>query len=136
VNEKGEPAFTDVEEKKKEIHEIQKSLKKKAHVIVGHNLFTDLAFLYKVFVGVLPSDVHEFRRQIHRMFPNVIDTKYMFTHENGSMHSNVRLADIYENMKFQTVPFIVLGEKHTSYGDPGKEHEAGYDSTNTTPLIM
>jgi poly(A)-specific ribonuclease len=112
-------------------------LKKKSHLIVGHNLFTDLAFLYKMFVGSLPDEAWEFQQQIHGMFPRVIDTKYMFTYKNGSMHSNNRLADIYESLKIQTLPFIVLDEKHSSYGGLGKEHEAGYDSRNPRfPIFM
>jgi poly(A)-specific ribonuclease len=136
IDENGDPAFIDIEAKNKEVHEIQKSLKEKTHVIVGHNLFTDLAFLYKIFVGGLPDDVCEFQHQIHHIFPHVIDTKYMFTYDNGSMHSNDRLADIYGSLKLQTVPFIVLGEKHSSYSCLGKEHEAGYDSMSLrTPFI-
>jgi poly(A)-specific ribonuclease len=128
VTESGDPAFTDVESVKKELQELKGNLKKRSHVLVGHNLFTDLIFIYKTFIGPLPDTVTGFNNCIHALFPQVIDTKYLATHEGGSMHTKSTLKDLCDELKDRAMPFMVLAEKHTDYGVKGKEHEAGYDS--------
>ncbi|KAH8653092.1 ribonuclease H-like domain-containing protein [Tricladium varicosporioides] len=120
----------------KELNQIKIALRKKSHVVVGHNLFTDLGFLYKTFIGFLPSNVKHFQQHIHELFPLVIDTKYLATHGHGSMGSRAGLKDLLEPFKKVHTPLIVLHEKHTAYGSTfGKEHEAGFDSWMTAELF-
>jgi poly(A)-specific ribonuclease len=114
-----------------ELKKVQKALKAKRHVIVGHNLFMDLMFVYATFIGRLPSRVEEFQEKIHKLFPLVIDTKYLATHGAESMNSVARatLKDLWEPFTKIHKPLIVLHEQHGAYGTThGKQHQAGFDS--------
>lgn len=118
----------------KEFDKIKTKLKNKEHVIVGHNLFTDLVFLYKTFIGPLPKQVEDFQERIRSIFPIVIDTKYLATEGHGSMSTVMRksLSELLEPFKTVHTPLIVLHEQHISYGASiGKKHEAGFDSTHS-----
>lgn len=129
--EKEEQADTQTERKgfEAELREISKELKGKKHVLIGHNLFTDLIFLYKTFVGELPDQVRDFQKNIHILFPLVIDTKYLATHQQDSMNPREGLKALWEPFKMAHQPFVALDEKHMSYGSAfGKDHEAGFDS--------
>jgi poly(A)-specific ribonuclease len=114
---------------KEELKQVIKSLDEKTHVIVGHNLFTDLGFIYKTFIGALPTNVKHFQEDIHELFPIVIDTKYLATHGADSMNPRANLKGLLAPFRKTHVPLIVLHEQHTAYGASGKEHEAGFDST-------
>jgi poly(A)-specific ribonuclease len=120
-----------------ELKDLTKRLQEKQHVIVGHNLFTDLCFLYKTFIGRLPAGVGDFQSQIHTLFPIVIDTKYLATYGNNSMNPRSNLQELL--VPFQKIhkPLIVLHEDHNSYGSTiGKSHEAGFDSWMTAELFI
>lgn len=112
----------------KTIHSLLKALKNKQHVLVGHNLFTDLIFIYQTFVGTLPDQVTEFNKRIHELFPKVFDTKYLATQAGSSMRTKSGLKDLCDELKARHNPFITLAERHVSYGIRSREHEAGYDS--------
>jgi poly(A)-specific ribonuclease len=123
-----------LETKKRELDEVTKKLRDKKHVIVGHNLFTDLAFVYNTFMGTLPRSVKHFQEDVHKLFPIVIDTKYLATHGTDSMNPRANLKELLQPFKKIHVPLIVLHEQHTAYGSShGKEHEAGYDSVYIHP---
>lgn len=116
----------------KKFEEVKATLKHKEHIIVGHNLFTDLVCIYKTFIGPLPTSVEAFQERIHSLFPIVIDTKYLATDGHGSMSTVMRksLAELLEPFKTIHTPLVLLHEQHTSYGpSSGKAHEAGFDST-------
>jgi poly(A)-specific ribonuclease len=123
----------------KELAEVIAALKDKEHIIVGHNLFTDLVCLYTTFVGPLPMDVKDFQDRIHGLFPIVIDTKYLATEGHDSMSTVMRksLSELLEPFKKIHTPLILLHEEHTSYGtNLGKKHEAGFDSWMTAELFV
>lgn len=126
----GEPIFNDTTDKLREIHKLQKALEAKTQIIVGHNLFTDLIFLYKTFVGKLPKDVVDYNAEVHRLFPVVLDTKFIATQNQGgrTMRGASGLGELHEAMKGQSRPLICLSENHGSYAEGGRDHEAGYDS--------
>jgi hypothetical protein len=106
-------------------------------VLVGHNLFTDLAFIHKTFVGHLPLDVSAFQEMIHELFPIVIDTKYPSTYNADAMNPRANLKETLAPFLKVHVPSIVLHKSHTEYGSAyGKEHEAGYDSWMTAELFI
>jgi hypothetical protein len=122
---------------KVELAQIIATLQKKKHILVGHNIFTDLAFLYKTFIGNLPATVKNFQAEIHELFPTVFDTKYLATHNNSSMNPRVNLKQLLAPFRKVHVPLIVLHEQHTAYGASlGKEHEAGFDSWMTAELFV
>jgi poly(A)-specific ribonuclease len=112
----------------KTISPLLKALKIKTRVLVGHNLFTDLIFIYQTFVGTLPDQVTEFNKRIHELFPQVFDTKYLATQAGSSMRTKSGLKDLCEELKTRHTPFIALAERHVAYGIRSREHEAGYDS--------
>ncbi len=45
--------------------------------IITHNGIMDLMFLYQAFFGTLPAEVNEFKREIHRLFPSIHDTRHL-----------------------------------------------------------
>lgn len=45
--------------------------------IMGHNIFLDTILLHNQFIGPLPKKYSTFKRNIHNMFPNFYDTKYI-----------------------------------------------------------
>ncbi|KAI9731260.1 MAG: hypothetical protein M1818_007885 [Claussenomyces sp. TS43310] len=132
----GKPAFASLSDKYRDLENVKQALRTKQHILVGHNLFTDLIFIYKTFMGTLPDNVSEFKKRLRAAFPHVIDTKYMATQEGGSMQSTSSLKELYAQLKSQSSPFISLGDKHHGYGVKGKDHEAGYDSWMTAQVFV
>ena len=133
VGESGQAEFIDLASTRRELDELRELLRNKVHTLVGHNLFTDLIFIYKTFIGKLPDKVIDFNKRIHALFPHVIDTKYLATHAAGSSQIRSGLKDLCDELRTQKKPFIALAEKHIEYGKRGKEHEAGYDSKIAWP---
>jgi poly(A)-specific ribonuclease len=120
-----------------ELTAVCEALRIKNQTIVGHNLFTDLGFLYATFVGPLPHSVTHFQEDIHEFFPRIIDTKYLATHGADPMNTRSNLKELLAPFRKVHVPLIVLHEKHTAYGALfGKEHEAGFDSLSLSLLWL
>lgn len=63
------PDFLDLDAIQTRINGICQGLKNKRTVLIGHNVFTDLVNLYRMFFGVLPDRVEDFQRHIHELFP-------------------------------------------------------------------
>lgn len=125
-----EDAETELVHKTREFEEVKEALRTKAHIIVGHNLFTDLIFLYRTFVGILPRNIKSFQDDIHEAFPVIFDTKYLASHGDDKMQLRANLKELLTPFKKIHTPLILLDENHTTYGSVhGKEHEAGFDST-------
>ncbi|CAK9798256.1 Pre-piRNA 3'-exonuclease trimmer [Anthophora plagiata] len=45
--------------------------------IVGHNMLLDLMFIHQQFYKPLPDSYKEFKKNIHSLFPQMYDTKYL-----------------------------------------------------------
>lgn len=45
--------------------------------IIGHNIFLDIVLLHNQFIGPLPNDYVNFKKNINGMFPILFDTKYI-----------------------------------------------------------
>lgn len=111
---------------------LKKTLMEKSHIIVGHNLFMDLGFLYATFFGPLPQEVTDFQVTMRGLFPTVFDTKFINTEGQNSMGGRGRLQEILEPFRQIHLPLIVLHEDHTAYGASlSREHEAGFDSMSS-----
>lgn len=136
IDQDGKPAFTDLHAKEKELKGIIESLKLRRPALVGHNLLTDLAFMYKTFIGLLPDTCEEFSSKVHSLCPIIVDTKYLATHNCGSMDTKSDLQGLLDDCEKLPKPFICLAEKHTSYGSKYKSHEAGYDSWMTAQVLI
>ncbi|RFU23964.1 hypothetical protein B7463_g12373, partial [Scytalidium lignicola] len=119
------------------IKRITQALKSKNHVIVGHNVFTDLLYLYNSFIGDLPLAVSDFKETIHELFPIVIDTRFLATYGMDSMTPGANLKDLLDSFKNVTIPTILLDDKHLSYNiSTNKDHEAGFDAWMTAELFL
>jgi poly(A)-specific ribonuclease len=133
----GTSSFIDTSAKKLEISSLSKSLQSKRRVLVGHNLFTDLIFVYKTFVGNLPDSVVEFQQKVHALFPSVIDTKYMATQENLLNPGQASgLQQLHDTLKPIRNPVVRLADGFAAYHDRQVLHEAGYDSWLTAQIFL
>ena len=66
--------------KDKSSRDLQHQLQRLSHegtILVGHNLFLDLIYLYQCFFGPLPELVEDFQVVMGLLFPLIIDTKYL-----------------------------------------------------------
>lgn len=84
----------------------QDRLRKHQPVLVGHNVFTDLVYFYRSFVGPLPETLEDFCAEIHDLFPRIVDTKYLATHAGGDLNASPNLADIAATLAEQPLPNI------------------------------
>lgn len=92
---------------------LQEALKLKRPTLVGHNIFVDLVYLYRTFIGPLPDCVEEFQRKIHALFPLIVDTKYMETYNCGSSKASSSLEEVNARLEARITPTI--GEYGYSY---------------------
>nr|KMM72055.1 hypothetical protein CPAG_08354 [Coccidioides posadasii RMSCC 3488] len=114
---------------------LQAKLKSKRLVLVGHNIFTDLVNFYKCFIGGLPDKVEEFLGNVHELFPMIVDTKYLATHDCGSALPSSALEELDESLRFRELPTFTDAQ-HTKYVDEKPVHEAGYDSLMTARVFL
>lgn len=73
---------------------VKSRLKENRPVLVGHNMFCDLLFFHRCFLGPLPNTLVEFQTVIHDLFPLLADTKYMATHNCGSLNPMSSLEEL------------------------------------------
>lgn len=111
-------------------------LKSTQPVLVGHNMFTDIVYLYRTFVGPLPETLDEFCDALHSLFPKIVDTKYLATHAEGDLNASPTLEEIAKGLQNQPLPTIVTHEDHAKYNDTEAFHEAGYDSLLTATIML
>ncbi|KAL8728007.1 MAG: hypothetical protein Q9166_005678 [cf. Caloplaca sp. 2 TL-2023] len=116
---------------------LRKQLWGRSTVLVGHNLFMDLIYFYACFFGPLPDKVEDFQRVIHELFPRIIDTKYLATHDDPDLEDS-ELGQLDEQLSKQEAPKIELHLAHPKYAEEkGKiSHEAGFDSYVTARLFL
>lgn len=111
-------------------------LKKNRPVLVGHNMFTDIVYLYRTFVGPLPDTLEEFNEKLHELCPRIVDTKYLATHDEGDLNASPTLEEIAKGLQKQQLPTIVTHEDHAKYNELEAFHEAGYDSLLTATIML
>ncbi|KAF3044543.1 hypothetical protein E8E11_002706 [Didymella keratinophila] len=111
-------------------------LKKHRPVIVGHNMFTDIVYLYRTFVGPLPDTLEAFNEKLHELCPRIVDTKYLATHDEGDLNASPTLEEIAKGLQKQHRPTIVTHEDHAKYNGLEAFHEAGYDSLLTATIML
>ncbi|PGH02485.1 hypothetical protein GX51_04653 [Blastomyces parvus] len=116
--------------------DLRSKLRSRQPVLVGHNLFTDLINLYKCFIGELPDRIEDFKEAIHSLFPLVIDTKYMATHNCSSVTPSSSLAEVNDNLAKRKTPKICIDPEHDKYVGENPLHEAGYDSLLTAKVLI
>ncbi|KAJ4983556.1 hypothetical protein SVAN01_10929 [Stagonosporopsis vannaccii] len=114
----------------------QARLYRRRPVLVGHNMFTDLVYFYRTFVGPLPDTLAEFKNSLHELFPKIVDTKYLATHAEGDLNASPTLEEIAKNLQDQPLPHIITHEDYDKYNETEAFHEAGYDSLLTATIML
>ena len=116
---------------------LRDGLKAKRTVLVGHNVFLDLINFYRCFFGKLPDRVQDFQHIMHKLFPHIIDTKYLATHNvvNPAL-SRSALEDLDNELSKLPVPVIETHPNHGRYTNTTPAHEAGFDSFLTAKVLI
>ncbi|NXB76123.1 PNDC1 ribonuclease, partial [Donacobius atricapilla] len=103
--------------------------------LVGHNMLMDLMHLHDKFYRPLPESYDEFKRNIHNLFPVIIDTKTVTKYmqkvrctgkTKNLIHPLVFSSNL--NPKDPPCPVIVLASDCSRYAEKKFPHEAGYDA--------
>ncbi|KAL9058909.1 MAG: hypothetical protein Q9162_001465 [Coniocarpon cinnabarinum] len=107
-------------------------------ILVGHNCFIDIIYLFKLFYGDLPDDVNDFKAAVHARFPLLLDTKFMVTagfDSNRFRGSN--LSEVDQIFEWMEAPDIYGINDHPQYGEDDQSfHEAGFDSYITAKVFL
>ncbi|KAI5926361.1 ribonuclease H-like domain-containing protein [Camillea tinctor] len=115
-----------------DFNECEASLKEKRPILVGHNMFYDLVFIYHTFFGALPDTIDNFLLRIHELFPRIVDTKYMYT-EGNHRKTNLYMS-LEELEKFYAMVPLPCVLQPAAF--QGMAHHAGYDSALTMNLFL
>lgn len=95
------------EEVAQHVTHVKEVLGTKRTVLVGHNVFMDLVYFYRCFFGKLPESVEDFQEIMHRLFPMIIDTKFLATDsvDNPTLAKS-SLEDLNDQLSGQESPII------------------------------
>ncbi|KAK9302513.1 hypothetical protein QLX08_005504 [Tetragonisca angustula] len=116
---------------------IFKLLSSSKKFIVGHNVLLDLMFMHQQFYKPLPDSYTEFKNNIHTLFPEIYDTKFLSFELRKLCKAEVNwkqnsLSILYEYftttgafLSFNS-PKIVLNEE--SFSNQKSYHSAGWDA--------
>ncbi|KAL8990477.1 MAG: hypothetical protein Q9177_000871 [Variospora cf. flavescens] len=116
---------------------VRKQLEGKSTVLVGHNLFLDLIYFHACFFGPLPDRIEDFQKTIHDLFPRIIDTKYLATHNmDNPAVARSSLEELDDKLSNQVEPVIELHPEHSNYAIAKPAHEAGFDSYLTAKVLV
>ena len=126
--------WLDMNKVQKDMETLRTELPARRPVLVGHNMFMDLIFMYKTFFGPLPDKVEDFAKAIHELFPMIVDTKFLCTH-SGEV-DNSSLEELSRNLDQQSKPEVWTRPGYQHYGKVDALHEAGYDSWQTARLLI
>ncbi|KAL8832616.1 MAG: hypothetical protein Q9170_004816 [Blastenia crenularia] len=119
-----------------EFTNVREQLMGQSTVLVGHNLFLDLIYFHACFFGPLPDKVEDFQQTIHELFPRIIDTKYLATHNNDAALARSSLEELDARLSNQAEPIIELHSQHLKYALAKPAHEAGFDSFMTAQVFV
>lgn len=101
-------------------------------LIVGHNCLLDIMYLTSQCFHSLPHDYNEFKKLVHHIFPNIIDTKFITGSDKlKDLFSTTVLGHVYDRLQsdpFEKVDIEWENIFQTYNLANPKEHEAGYDS--------
>ncbi|NWX08380.1 PNDC1 ribonuclease, partial [Caloenas nicobarica] len=105
--------------------------------LVGHNMLMDLMHLHDKFYKPLPESYEEFKKNIHNLFPVLIDTKTVTKSvwKKCPFPRVSNLLEVYEvlcssnlNPTDPASPVITLASDCSRYAEKKSPHEAGYDA--------
>ncbi|KAK3058616.1 hypothetical protein LTR09_000181 [Extremus antarcticus] len=132
----GEAIFADMDTYKAQFHRAANLMRGNPRILVGHNCFLDLVYIFRTFLGDLPDTVEEFQELLHHYWPTIIDTKYMSTHNCGDISPVSALDQIAHQLSAQELPIIEVDPEHKKYNTAESLHEAGYDSFLTAQIAV
>ncbi|KAI1772425.1 CAF1-domain-containing protein [Hypoxylon cercidicola] len=115
-------------------HQCEANLKKNQPILIGHNIFQDLAYIHQTFFEPLPPKVDGFLTTIHQLFPRIVDTKYMHTRGRNMMEPDKPLKELRDFFAKKKLPAIHYAPDPDD-GAAGP-HNAAYDSTMTATLFL
>lgn len=116
---------------------LNRKLKERRKVLIGHNCMVDIMFLYKMTVGDLPETLEEFKDKVHDLFPAIIDTKFLSSCFSEK-HGRLGLGDVAEDLARDSSvqPVIHTSGEFDRYTKGTYLHEAGYDSYITAIVAI
>lgn len=132
----GEPIYADLDDYKRQFNYTQAIMRGNPRILVGHNCFLDLVYIYRTFIGALPDTVEEFQQKLHKLFPVIVDTKYMSTHNCGDISPASSLEQIAEQLSDLETPPLETDPDHDKYENTEAFHEAGYDAYLTAQVAV
>ncbi|KAI5361993.1 Putative ribonuclease CAF1, ribonuclease H-like superfamily [Septoria linicola] len=132
----GEQIFVDMDDYKAQFNRAQALMRGNPRILVGHNCFLDLVYIYRTFIGDLPDTVEDFQKKLHKLFPVIVDTKYMCTHNCGDISPASSLEQIAEQLSPLETPAVETDAQHGKYNNVQAFHEAGYDSYLTAQVAV
>ncbi|TDZ64985.1 Poly(A)-specific ribonuclease PARN [Colletotrichum trifolii] len=104
-------------------------------VLVGHNQFWDLLFLYRTFIDDLPGSAGEFFTEIHELFPRILDTKILAISDQA-IEGEDPLADIFDRLDVYNATPRITWDPLYGYNHKAEAHEAGFDSFMTASVLV
>ncbi|XP_061482347.1 poly(A)-specific ribonuclease PNLDC1 isoform X2 [Rhineura floridana] len=104
--------------------------------LVGHNMLMDLLHLHEKFYNPLPEKYEEFKKNIHALFPVIMDTKNIAKAiwKEFQFPRAGNLLEVYEvlcsdmNPTSQPCPEIFHANDSLRYATKKSPHEAAYDA--------
>ncbi|CAK7214147.1 hypothetical protein SBRCBS47491_002050 [Sporothrix bragantina] len=123
---------------KDKLRDSEAKLKTKTPILVGHNMFLDLCFLYATFFEPLPDTLDGFGHSIHKLFPRILDTKHILTHDDHEMMAPKILDDIFLELEEKKMPFAIEHKQSSTVNGrhPVNAHQAGHDSYKTSMVFL
>ncbi|KAL4903274.1 hypothetical protein BDW74DRAFT_169153 [Aspergillus multicolor] len=118
------------------VDDFKERLKAHRPILVGHNLFADLIYFFRCFFGPLPDRVEDFQSMVHEHFPVLIDTKYLATHDCGSINPISSLQEMNDSLLDIPKPKMRIHPHFARYEVEKIDHEAGYDSLLTAQIFI
>ena len=94
---------------------VKRKVKENQPILVGHNLFADLVYFINCFFEPLPEKVEDFMAIAHKLFPVVMDTKYMATYDCGSINPKSSLEEINDDLLEIAKPKIGVNHASSSF---------------------
>lgn len=99
--------------------------------LVGHNCFLDLCHMYDKFVGRLPNTLLDFKSELTKMFPVIVDTKFIAGKDPEL--SGLGLSELYGYFADSRQNLLHAPGLHRL---EAQFHDAGYDAYCTGLVLI
>ncbi|XP_071944253.1 poly(A)-specific ribonuclease PNLDC1-like [Antedon mediterranea] len=108
--------------------------------VIGHNMLMDLLLMYDKFHNKLPKSWSDFKIELHRILPNIYDTKHLASKckkllEDHNLVHQTNIQDLFQILQSEKArfaafnsPTIGLDSRAHRYDEKEYNHEAGYDA--------